>query len=96
MSTRHGNETAPAGLYLDLRHLALVSLDEPGLLPGSRENRYRSLPAPVLLIAGPLLGGLYVVFLPVLGFVILARAAGGKLAELIGRGRGTSVPLKKA
>lgn len=84
MKRYHTEETVPAGLYFNLRELAFTSMDEAGRLPGATGAEFRKVPAAALLIVGPVLGAAYVMFLPVIGFAMLAWVAGGKGLEVAG------------
>lgn len=85
MEKYHGRHAAPAGTYFNARQLSFVSLRREDALPGSDTDEYRRVPSLVMLVAAPLLGGLYVVFLPLIGFVVLAWVGASKLGDAIGR-----------
>ena len=72
-------QTVEEGIYFSPRHLAFRSLQEPGLLPGRKGDTYLRVPAPVLLLIGLPLSVAYVIFLPVIGFVMLFGAVLEKL-----------------
>jgi hypothetical protein len=82
MKRYHGEEKVPAGLYFNLRELAFTSMDEAGCLPGPHATEYHKVPAVALLVVGPVLGAAYVMFLPVLGFAMLAWVGGRKGLEV--------------
>ena len=82
MTRYHGKENVRPGIYFNLRQLAFCSMEDEGTLPGTSEDVYRSVPAIALLIVGPLVGLAYVIFLPLIGFVMLARILAGKLLAL--------------
>src|SRR5574341_1039637 len=67
-----GSETVEPGLYFNARQLSFKSVDETGPLPGSRAEVYRRVPILVLLVVGPILGLVYAVFLPFIGFAVVA------------------------
>ncbi len=46
-----------------------------GVLPGSERAGFVRIPYPLLFLVVPILGALFLVFLPVIGFVMLAQAA---------------------
>lgn len=79
--TIHGNDRADTGLYGDLRHLRLHRLDEPGRLPGGPEDTWRRIPEVLQLVLAPLVGLAYLMFLPFVGFVLLA----GVIFDALGR-----------
>jgi hypothetical protein len=77
----HGNETVEPGLYLNLRQLAFESVDEARPLPGAATDVFRRVPMLLLFIAAPLLGLVYVIFLPLIGFAMVTWLVGGKAAR---------------
>ena len=83
--TRHqGTEQVEPGLYVNLRQLAFKPLSESGPLPGSQTDVYYRVPIVVMLLAAPLMGLAYVVFLPFIGFAMVAYLLGGKGLQLAG------------
>lgn len=82
MKRFHANDQVDPGIYLNLRQLSFKSMSDEGRLPGTEKDVYRRVPALVLLVAGPLLGLAYVIFLPLLGFVMLAGFLLRKGAEV--------------
>ncbi len=91
MKRYHAEETVPAGLYFNLRELAFTSMEEKGCLPGATGAAYYKVPTIALLIAGPILGAAYVMFLPVIGFAMLAWVGGGKAIGAAARARRAAV-----
>jgi hypothetical protein len=88
----NGNDKVGPGIYFNLREVAFRSLDEDGRLPGSEKDVWRPVPALLLLLAGPVLGLAYAMFLPLIGFLMLGgvlfRWLGGHaLAALAAAGR---------
>ncbi|MEE8386648.1 MAG: hypothetical protein V3S01_12110 [Dehalococcoidia bacterium] len=82
MERHWGEQNAQPGIYLNLRHLSFTSLKDAGRLPGTEEDTYRRVPTLAVLAVGPIVAGLYVVCLPLIGFGMLAWVAGGKAVEL--------------
>jgi hypothetical protein len=82
MRRYRGTESVEPGIYFNARQLSFKSMEGDEPLPGTETDEYRRVPVIVLLFAGPLLGGLYVLFLPFIGFAMLAWTAAGKLVEL--------------
>jgi hypothetical protein len=82
MKTYRGGETADVGLYFNTRHLAFTSVDEPTALPGDPGEIYRRVPGVALLVVGPLLGLVYVMFLPFLGMAMATWFLASKAAQL--------------
>jgi hypothetical protein len=68
-------------------------MDGEARLPGNSQDRYFRVPTLALIVAGPVLGGVFVIFLPFIGFGMLAWVAGGKLVELGGRVTAASVSV---
>lgn len=83
MTRYRGTQMVGPGYYFNVREMAFHSMEDEGRLPGSREDEYRRVPAAALLVAGPLMGLVYVMFLPVIGFAMLAWVAGGKAVGLL-------------
>lgn len=84
MKRYHGNEKVRPGIYFNLRQLSFTSMEDDGHLPGTSEDVYRSVPAIALLVVGPLVGLAYVIFLPLIGFLMLGRIVLGKLLTVTG------------
>jgi hypothetical protein len=66
MTRYSGGESVGAGMYWNLRSMNVVGLKTAGVLPGGEELRYRRLPFVVLFVLMIALGGLYILFLPVM------------------------------
>jgi hypothetical protein len=81
MTRYHGNDKVGPGIYLNVRELAFRSVDDEGRLPGGPEQVWRPVPAPVMLVAGPLIGLVFVMFLPLIGFLMV----GGLVLGWLGR-----------
>lgn len=77
-----GTEKVGAGLYFNLRQLSFKSMDDEGPLPGKTGDIYRRVPTLALLVVGPLLGLVYVIFLPFIGFGMVAWLLGVKAAQV--------------
>jgi len=78
-----GSETVEPGLYFNPRQLSFKSVDEEGPLPGSTDEVYRRVPILVLLVVGPILGLVYAVFLPFIGFAMVAMYLTGWLKRSV-------------
>jgi hypothetical protein len=66
MTRYSGGDSVGAGMYWNLKGMNVVGLKTEGLLPGGEELSYRRLPFFVLFLLMVALGGVYVLFLPVL------------------------------
>mgnify|MGYP001419280669 CR=1 FL=1 len=72
MTRYNGNQQAKAGFYFDRDSWHVVTLSgEGGMLPGTSETRYLRLPLPVLLVAAPLMGAAFAMFLPFIGIALV-------------------------
>ena len=90
-----GTEKVEPGLYFNLRQLAFKSIDDEGLLPGTTDEVYRRVPMLALLVVGPFLGLVYVIFLPFIGFAMVAWLLGVKATHLAaGAARGAVRALR--
>ena len=58
-------------------------MDDDGRLPGGTERVYWRVPALALLVAAPMIGLAYVIFLPLVGFVMLGAVALQKVGSLV-------------
>lgn len=83
MTRYHGKDTVKGGLYWNpTRWQILTIAEEGGMLPGEAETRYVRVPALMMLVLGPIMGGLYVMFLPFIGFAMVLGVAGAKLLAM--------------
>jgi hypothetical protein len=78
-----GNQQVEPGVYVNIRRFSFESLQSKGRLPGTERDQYHKVSPLTLLVAGPVLGGLYVVFLPFVGMAMLTWFAGGKALQLM-------------
>ena len=71
------NEGVGGGTYLNLGQGEFVNIsEEGGILPGTSDVTYIRVPTAAMLVLGPLLGLLFVIFLPMaVPLVLLAMAA---------------------
>lgn len=84
MRRYNGNEKVKAGLYWAPARWEIVTIGrDGGVLPEG--DNYIRLPATIVMLLGTLLGGLYVIFLPFIGFVMFFGFAGKKLWHLLAR-----------
>ena len=81
MKRYKGNEKVEPGVYFNLAQLKFKSMAEAGRLPDTVGDKYRRVPTVALLVVGPFLGAAYVIFLPFIGFGMLAWVVGTKLAH---------------
>lgn len=77
-----GNQQVEPGLYFNLAQLSFKAIETKGILPGGETDVYRRVPVVAMLIAGPILGLAFVVFLPFVGFAMLAWVLAGRAVDL--------------
>ncbi len=77
-----GTEKVEPGLYFNTRQWSFKSIDDEGPLPGGKDETYLRVPMLALLVAGPFLGLAYVIFLPFIGFAMVAWLLGVKATHL--------------
>ena len=92
--------TVEGGYYLNRDAWDLVAVGgKQGVLPGDAGDRFIKLPALAVLGLAPVAGGLFVAFLPLVGFALVSYYAGrgawlrGK--RLFGAGKSASVSSGK-
>jgi hypothetical protein len=67
-----GGETVKGGFYWNRATWRLENVEgKTGTLPGDAETRYAHVPTLLMLVLAPVMGGLFVVFLPFIGFALL-------------------------
>ncbi len=77
-----GGELAKKGTYLDTREWEFVSIPQEGdYLPGRDDQSFVRVPLALMLVLGPILGLLFVIFLPmavplVVGMLLVQRLRG--------------------
>ena len=95
MKRYQANQQVEEGIYFNPRRLAFRSMEEPGRLPGEAGDSYIHVPAPMLLLLGAPLSLAFVIFLPLIGFVMLAGVLSQKIAARL-RGEVAAVPPQMA
>jgi hypothetical protein len=79
MTNCTGNTKVHGGYYLSTSHWNVEVIPaEGGTLPG--RGRYLRLPFPLLFALVPLIGLAFLMFLPLIGFALLAQAIAAKVA----------------
>ena len=76
MARHEGGTKVGYGFYWSAKawDMAMVPA-EGGLLPGGSDQHYTRIPTFLFLLMAPVMGALYVVFLPVAGFALVAGHA---------------------
>ena len=82
MTTYTGTQDVDPGLYLNLRKFSLTSVERREALPGAATDTYRRVPMLLMLAVAPLLGLVFVIFLPLIGFVMVGYLLGSKAVEI--------------
>ena len=76
MTTSIGGTAVRSGYYWNLGRWEVIPVErDGGALPGGRGDKFLRIPVIAVLMLLPMLGGLFVVFLPVIGFVLAFYAA---------------------
>ncbi len=87
MRRYHGNETVKQGIYFSTNDLSFHMREDNECLPGTAGDGYCKVPTIFMFLAAPVLGALFVVFLPVIGFVLFGTFAAQKLYRVAGDAR---------
>jgi hypothetical protein len=74
-----GGETVGKGNYWNFSTGERVQIEDRGVLPGNSFDSYFRVPPIVVLMAGPVLGLAYAVFLPFIGIAMLVAVITKKL-----------------
>ena len=90
MAINRGGDTVKGGYYWNPEKWDATFVEGPaGELPGSSSEMYRGIPTLLLLVAAPVMGALFVMFLPFIGIALLlqhiTRAAIEAAGELVDR-----------
>ena len=80
MKRYYGGEVVKRGIYLSLKRKDLVTIEnEEGLLPSGGNDSYFEVPPLVMIVVGPLMGLIYVIFLPFISFAMIVGLVANKL-----------------
>jgi hypothetical protein len=80
MTTYAGGNLVKSGYYIDPTTFTFANIEKDGgKLPGSAKTSWMRVPVLAVLAAAPVLGGLFVVALPFIGFGLTAYAITKKL-----------------
>jgi len=93
MAINRGGDTVRGGYYWNLEKWDATFVEGPiGDLPGGPNDIYRGIPTLVLLFAAPIMGAVFVMFLPFIGIALMlqhitraAIEAAGDTMERAGR-----------
>lgn len=82
MTTFVGGTQVKSGYYMDASSFSFTNVEKDGgSLPGGPETRWKRVPVVLVVAAAPVLGGLFVVAFPLIGFGVAAYAIGRKLTH---------------
>lgn len=96
MEKRIGGTAAKNGFYWNLAKWEMTMVPrQGGILPGDAGQRYLKVPILALLVVAPLMGAVYAMFLPFIGFAMLFTFLGRK-AFAIGRSGAADVAATMA
>jgi hypothetical protein len=77
MARKVGGTTVKGGFYWNPKGWEILTVDGPsGILPGTADDRYFRIPVLAMLFLAPVMGGLFVIFLPVIGFALVLQHLG--------------------
>lgn len=76
-----GGERVGKGTYWNLSSGRRTDVPNEDILPGDKKSTFLRVPSGLMLILGPILGLLYVIFLPFVAIVIMVTLLGKKIAE---------------
>jgi hypothetical protein len=79
MTKRIGGTAAKSGFYWNLGKWEMTMVPKQGgLLPGDAGDKYLKVPVLALLFVAPIMGAVYAMFLPFIGFALLFSYLGKK------------------
>lgn len=86
MFKHKGGDVVKGGFYWNQAQWHLENVEGKfGALPGDENARYARVPTLLLFLLAPLMGALFVVFLPFIGFALLIGMLGAKVLGLFNK-----------
>ena len=86
MKTISAGTRVAKGYYFNTHSWTLHPVERDGdILRGGGHDSYVAVPAPIAFAAAPLMGAAFLMFLPLVGFIEVARAAVEPVSRLLGR-----------
>ncbi len=86
MTTYAGGTQVKKGYYFNLQQWSLHPVARDGeQLPGAAAEVYWHLPLLAVVVLAPVMGAAFLMFLPFIGFYLVAQALAGRVARLFGR-----------
>ena len=96
MRRNYGSDWVKAGYYFSPSQWKIATIArEGGELPGEVGVRYIRIPVPLLMIAAPIMGALYVVVLPVIGIGAILWLGSERVLARVRAGRTQTVAQGK-
>ena len=83
MTTHTGNEAVKSGYYFNSATWSIEPVAEDGARLPASEGTYHSVPTLVALLATPVLGLAFLIFLPFIGFYLTFKAAVAPVFQLV-------------
>jgi hypothetical protein len=72
MKRYFGNQVVKKGIYLSLKRRDFVTIEnESDLLPGASDERYVKIKPIAMIVLGPIMGLMYLIFLPFISFAMV-------------------------
>lgn len=71
MKTYQGNQEVGSGFYLNFGRKGFINVETTQKLPGTEKDKFISVPLPAVILLGPFLGLLYVMFLPFISIAMV-------------------------
>lgn len=97
MARYRGNEQVKIGFYWNSSRWEIVTIPKGGgVLPGGDKVRYIRIPLPLVVLLGPLVGAVYVIFLPFIGFAMFFGFAGMRLLSALRKAIGSRLTEAEA
>ncbi len=93
MAPRNGGTKGKGGYFWSRDEWRVVVVKDGEALPGASDERYVKIPTTAMLLLAPVMGGLFVVFLPFVGFALVAHQLGKQTLATVRR-RALHVPAK--
>jgi hypothetical protein len=78
MLKHNGGDRVGKGTYWNLTNGERIDIRDEGTLPGEAKKAYYRMPAAAIIVAGPVLGLIYALFLPFIGITMLVKLVGQK------------------
>lgn len=79
MTTYKGTQQVTPGLYLNFKRRTMAHVEKAGPLPGADGDRFYRVPMLLWLALAPLVGLVFVIFLPFIGFAMVGRLTADKV-----------------